>query len=86
VEKGAAKNKSTSVAAILMAMKACWSNADGIAQCSMSMATLEATGCRHRVTTCSVLPQQPPEQQQTKMQQKNGSTLLAISMVAVVCR
>ncbi len=55
---------------ISMAMKARWSNTDGIAWCSMSMATPEATGCCHRATTLSVLPRQPPGWQQTKQRQK----------------
>jgi hypothetical protein len=52
--------------AVLMAMQAHWSNTDGIAQCGMSRATLEATGYRHWVTTLSVLPRWLPGQQQTK--------------------
>ncbi len=51
---------------MLMAMVRRWSDTCGIAQCSMSMATPEATGCRHRATTCSVSPWQPPRWQQTK--------------------
>ncbi len=62
------------------------SNTDGIAQCSMSRATPEATGCRHRATTGSILPQQPPGQQQTKQQQKYVPKRLAISMAAAVRR
>ncbi len=55
---------------ILVAMVVCQSNTDGIAQCSMSRATREATGHCHWATTCSVSPQQPPGQQQTTWQQK----------------
>ncbi len=62
------------------------SNIDGIAQCGMSRATPEATGCHSQATTCSVLPQWPPGQQQVKQRQKNGQTLLAISMAAAVPR
>jgi hypothetical protein len=62
-----------------------WSNKDGIAQCGMSRATLEATGHCHWATTCSVLPQQPPGHQQTKQQQQNGPTLLAILIATAVC-
>ena len=40
---------------ISMALRVHWSNTDGIAQCGMSMATLEATGCRHQADTLSVL-------------------------------
>ena len=53
---------------ILMAMVRRWSNTCGIARCSMSRATLEATGRRHRATTRSVSPWRPPGQQQTKQQ------------------
>ncbi len=35
-----------------------------------SMANLEATGCRHRVSIHVVLPQQPPGRQQMKQQSK----------------
>jgi hypothetical protein len=52
--------------AILMAMAVRQSNSDGIAQCVMSRATREATGHRHRVTTCYILPQRPPGQQKMK--------------------
>ncbi len=40
--------------AVLMATAVRRSNTDGIARCGMSRATLEATGCRHRATTCSI--------------------------------
>jgi hypothetical protein len=66
--------------AILMAMAVRRSNTDGIAQCSMSMATPEATGRRHRATTCSVSPQQPPGQQAYKKQSTNTPAKLAILM------
>jgi hypothetical protein len=52
----------------------------------MSRATPEATGRRHWVTTLSVLPWQPPGQQQTKQQQQNAPTLLAILMALAVHR
>ncbi len=51
--------------AILMTMRRRWSDTCSIAQCSMSRATPEATGCRHWATTHSILPRQPPGQQQT---------------------
>jgi hypothetical protein len=51
--------------AILMAMQARWINTEGVAQCGMSRATLEVIGCCYWVTTLSVLPRQPPGQQQT---------------------
>jgi hypothetical protein len=57
--------------AILMAMAVRWSDTDGIARCEMSRATLEATGHRHRATTCYVSPQQPPGQQANKQQSTN---------------
>jgi hypothetical protein len=52
--------------AVLMATAVHRSNTDGIAQCGMSRATLEATGCRHQATTHSVLPQRLPGQQANK--------------------
>jgi hypothetical protein len=51
--------------AILMTMWRCWSNTCGIAQCSMSRATPEATGCRHWATTHFISPRRPPGRQQT---------------------
>jgi hypothetical protein len=48
--------------------------------CGMSKATPEATGCRHRATTCSILPQRPPGQQSTKQKSNNSPTLLAVLM------
>ncbi len=69
--------------AISMATAVCRSNRDGIARCGMSRATPEAS---HWATTCSVLPQRPPGQQQTKQQLKNVPKRLAILMAAVVCR
>ncbi len=72
--------------AVLMAMAVRQSNTDGIPQCSMSRATLEATGCRHRVTTHSVSPQRPPGQQACKQQSTNTSAKLAISMAMAMRR
>jgi hypothetical protein len=54
------------------------SNTDGIAQCGISRATPEATGRRHRATTRSVSPQQPPGQQAYKQQSKNTPAKMAI--------
>jgi hypothetical protein len=62
------------------------SNTDGIARCGMSRATLEATGCRHWATTCSVLPQQPPEQQANKQQSTNTPKKVAMLMAAAMRR
>ncbi len=62
------------------------SNTDGITQCGMSRATPEATGCRHRATTCSVLPQRLPGQQANKQQSTNTPEKLAISMAMVMRR
>ncbi len=62
------------------------SDTDGIAQCGMSRATLEATGCCHRATTCSVLPQWPPEQQANIQQSTNTPKKVAMLMAAVVCQ
>jgi hypothetical protein len=62
------------------------SNKDGIAQCGMSRATLEATGCWHRATTCSVLPQWPPGQQGNKQQSTNTPRKQAVLMAMAMCR
>ncbi len=75
------KNNVPLLRAILMAMQThwSWSNAGGIAWCSMTRATPEASGCRHQATFCSILPQRLPGQS-TKWQWKNTLTLLAILM------
>jgi hypothetical protein len=52
----------------------------------MSRATLEAIGCRHHATTCSVLPQQLPGQQANKQQSTNTPTKLAILMAMAMRR
>ncbi len=65
---------------ILMAMAVRRSNTDGIAWCGMSRATLEATGHRHRATTCSALPQRPPGQQAKKQQSTNTPKKLDVLM------
>ena len=70
--------------AILIAMRTGWSNERGIAQCSKSRATLDAPGSRHRATTCSILPQQPPWQQANKQQSTNTPTKVAMFMAAAV--
>ncbi len=62
------------------------SNSDGIAQCGMTRATPEATGCRHRATTRSVLPQHPPSQQANKQQSTNTPTKLALLMAIAMWR
>jgi hypothetical protein len=72
--------------AVLMAMAVCQSNTDGIAQCIMSRATPKATGHRHRVTTCSVLPQRPPGQQAYKHQSTNTPAKMAISVAMAMRR
>ncbi len=72
--------------AILMAMVVCQCNTKCIAHCSMSRATLDATGRRHRATTCSVLPQWPPGQQANKQQSTNTPTKLAILMAMTMHR
>jgi hypothetical protein len=61
-------------------------NTDGIAQCGMSRATLEATGRCHRVTTRSLLPPRPPGQQANKQQSTNTPTLLAVLMAMAMCQ
>ncbi len=60
------------------------SNSDGIAQCVMSRATSDATGHCHWATTCSVLPQRPPEQQANKQQSTNTPKKVAMLMAAAV--
>ncbi len=52
-----------------------------IAWWRMSRALLEATGCRHRVTTCFVLPQGLHRSHSKQRQWKNTPTLLSIMMV-----
>jgi hypothetical protein len=71
---------------VLMAMVVRRSNTDGIAQKGMSRATLEASGCQHQATTCSVLPQPPPGQQAYKQQSTNTPAKLAILMAMAMCR
>jgi hypothetical protein len=66
--------------AILLATAVRRSNTDGIAQCSMSRATPEATGRWHQATTHSVLPQRPPGQQTYKQQSLNTPAKMAILM------
>ncbi len=66
--------------AVLMATAVHRSDTDGIAQCGMSRATPEATGCCNWATTCSVLPQQHPGQQANKQQSTNTPTKLAVLM------
>ncbi len=71
--------------AVLMATVVRRSNTDSIAQCGMSRATLEASGCRHWATTCYVLPQQPPGQQANKQQSTNTPKKVAV-LIAMVMR
>jgi hypothetical protein len=72
--------------AVLIATAVRQSNTDGIAQCGMSTATPEATGCRHWATTCSVSPQWLPGQQAYKQQSTNTPAKLAISMAMAMRR
>jgi hypothetical protein len=72
--------------AVLMATAVRQSNTDGIAQYGMSRATPEATGCQHRATTCSVLPQQPQGQQAYKQLSTNTPAKLAILMAMAMHR
>jgi hypothetical protein len=46
--------------AISIAMQMRQNDAGHIARWSTSMASLEATGCRHQASACAVLPRQPP--------------------------
>ncbi len=71
---------------ILKAVRMRRSNTDGIAQCGMSGATPEATGRQHWATTCSVLPQQLPEQQAYKQQSANTPAKMAILMAMAMRR
>jgi hypothetical protein len=72
--------------AILIATAVRQSNTDGIAQCGMSRATPEATGCRHWATTCLVLPQWPPGQQANKQQSTNTPRKQAVLMAMAMHR
>jgi hypothetical protein len=70
-------------------LKALWmrrSDKDGIAQCDMSRATLEATGHRHWATICSISPQRPPGQQANKQQSTNASKKVAVLMAMATRR
>ncbi len=69
-----------------MAMAVRRSNIHGIARCSMSRATPEATGHRHWATTHSVLPQRPPGQQANKQQSTNTPKKLAVLMAMAMRR
>ncbi len=71
---------------VLMAMAVCLCKSKHIAQCSMSRATPEATGRRHRATTHSVSPQRPPGQQANKQQSTNTPTKLAVLMAMAMRR
>ncbi len=59
---------------------------DGIAQCGMTRATPEATGCRHRATSRSILPQRLPGQHANKQQSTNTPTKLVVSMAIAMRR
>ncbi len=72
--------------AVLMATAVRPGNTDGIAQCGMSRATPEATGCWHWATTRSVLPQRLPGQQAYKQQSTNTPAKMAILMAMAMCR
>ncbi len=72
--------------AILMATAVHCCNTDGIAWCSMSRATPEATGCWHWAATHSVLPQRLPGKQAYKQQSTNTPAKLAILMAMAMRR
>jgi hypothetical protein len=78
--KSTMMNKCTSAAGCFDGHGRHRSNTDGIAQCGMSRATLEATGRRHWATTHYVLPQRPPGQQANKQQSTNTPKKVAILM------
>jgi hypothetical protein len=69
-----------------MATAVLWSNTDGIAQCGMSRATPEATGCCHWATTRYVLPQRPPRQQANKQQSTNTPKMVVVLMAMAMRR
>ncbi len=69
---------------VLKALQMRRSNTDSIAQCGMSRATPEATGRHHWATTCSILPQRPPEQQANKQQSTNTPKKVAMLMASAV--
>ncbi len=69
---------------ILMAMAVRCCDTKRIAQCSMSRATPEATGCCHQAATHSVLPQRLPGQQANKQQSTNTPKKVAMFMAAAV--
>ncbi len=73
--------------AISMAMEVHRCDTKHTIQCGMSRATPEATGCRHWVSTCSVLPpQRLPGQHTNKQQSTNTPTKLAILMAMAMHR
>ncbi len=72
--------------AVLMATAVRRSNTDSIAKCGISRATLEATGRRHRATTCSIMPQWLPGQQTNKQQSTNTPEKLAVLMAMAMRR
>jgi hypothetical protein len=72
--------------AISMATAVCRSKTDGIAQCGMSMATLEATERRHQAITLSVSPQRQLGQQAYKQQSTNTPAKLAVLMAMAMRR
>jgi hypothetical protein len=72
--------------AVLMATAVCRRDTDIIAQCGMSRATPEATGRRHRATTCYVSPQWPPGQKANKQQSTNTPKKVAVLMAMAMRR
>ncbi len=74
-KEGTMQTNAPPLLAISMVMVVHMSNTDGIAQCSISRANLDANGRCHRATTCSIMPRQLHE---TTIKQYNH--LLAISM------
>jgi hypothetical protein len=84
--KATITNKCTSSAGRFDGHGGALEQSEGIAQCGMSRATPEATGCRHRATTCSVSPQRLPGQQANKQKLTNTPKKLAVLMAAAVRR
>jgi hypothetical protein len=58
--KSTATKNAGELMAILIAMAMHWYDAGRIARWITSGASLEATGCSHRVSACAVLPRRTP--------------------------
>ncbi len=72
--------------AVSMATVVRRSDTDGIRLCGMSRASPEATGRRHRGTTCYILPQRLPGQQANKQQSTNTPKKVTVLMAMAMRR